>query len=164
FFETLWSGRTPGKKILKLRVLKEGGQPIGFFDALLRNLIRFVDFLPFYYCAGILVMIFSPRNKRLGDWVAGTIVVREAQAAPSPLPLREPVGDAEFVPINEQEYQVIRRFLSRRNEIQPQDRTEICTRIAAPILSRAGIEGQDDDLESFLETIAGQYRETHKSL
>jgi len=77
-FETLWSGRTPGKKAMHLRVLKTSGYPIGFVDALIRNLVRIADFLPTSYAFGVIVMFISPQSRRLGDYAAGTVVVKES--------------------------------------------------------------------------------------
>lgn len=79
-FESLTSGRTPGKQALRLRVVKEGGYPIGFLDALLRNLLRAADFLPSGYALGVVVMGLDPRFRRLGDLVAGTMVVVEERS------------------------------------------------------------------------------------
>src|SRR5262249_27665779 len=81
FFETIWSGQTPGKRWLKLRVIQEDGRPINFFAALTRNLIRFADMfiLPFY-SVGIVSVFASERAKRLGDYVANTVVVKERAA------------------------------------------------------------------------------------
>ncbi len=76
-FETLSGGRTPGKRAMKLRVVKSGGYPINFMDALLRNLLRAADFLPSLYALGVLVMGLDVHFRRLGDLVAGTMVVVE---------------------------------------------------------------------------------------
>ena len=76
-FESLWSGRTVGKRALNLRVVREGGHPVTFVDSLLRNLLRAADFLPVMYVLGALVMIGDSRFRRLGDRVAGTQVVVE---------------------------------------------------------------------------------------
>ena len=76
-WESLWSGRTPGKRSMNLRVLKEGGYPTGFLDIALRNLLRAADFLPMAYSVGLAVMGLDARFRRLGDMVAGTVVVVE---------------------------------------------------------------------------------------
>ncbi len=78
--ESLWSGRTPGKKAMGLRVVKEGGYPTGFLDIVLRNLLRAADFLPICYAIGLTVMGLDPRFRRLGDMVAGTVVIVEDRA------------------------------------------------------------------------------------
>lgn len=79
-FESLWSGRTPGKRAMNLRVVKEGGYPTGFLDIVLRNLLRAADFLPSFYAVGLTVMGLDPRFRRLGDMIAGTIVIVEDHA------------------------------------------------------------------------------------
>ena len=75
-FEFLWNGQTPGKQLVKIRVLRLDGNPIGFVEAALRNLVRPVDFLPSGYALGLVVMFSNEKSRRLGDWAAGTIVVR----------------------------------------------------------------------------------------
>ena len=77
FFESVWNGQTPGKRWTHLRVIKDSGRPIGVPDAVLRNLMRTVDYLPSLYAAGVVSILISRQNKRLGDLVAGTVVVRE---------------------------------------------------------------------------------------
>jgi uncharacterized RDD family membrane protein YckC len=75
--ETVLNGQTVGKKLLHIRVRKEGGFAPNFWDILLRNIIRLVDYLPLFYGIGFIVMFFNGRSKRLGDYAAGTIVIRE---------------------------------------------------------------------------------------
>jgi uncharacterized RDD family membrane protein YckC len=77
FFEGLWSGQTPGKRASKLRAVGQEGQPITFEQALTRNLVRNLDFLPFGYGVGLIALFANGRGKRLGDLAAGTVVVRE---------------------------------------------------------------------------------------
>lgn len=77
FFELLWNGQTPGKRWTKLRVLRLDGNPAGFVEVLLRNLVRPVDFLPGGYGLGLLVMLLNDKSRRLGDLAAGTLVIRE---------------------------------------------------------------------------------------
>jgi uncharacterized RDD family membrane protein YckC len=77
FFEALWNGQTPGKRYMHLRVIKDSGRPVTTFDALGRNLLRLVDSLPGIYAVAIVSALLSAKNKRLGDYVAGTVVVHE---------------------------------------------------------------------------------------
>jgi uncharacterized RDD family membrane protein YckC len=77
FFEGLWSGQTPGKRAARLRAVGDAGQPITFEQALMRNLVRNLDFLPSFYGVGIVALFANGRGKRLGDMAAGTVVVRE---------------------------------------------------------------------------------------
>ena len=76
-FEAFWNGQTPGKRWTHLRVIKDSGRPINAYDAILRNLLRIVDNLPTLYAIGIVTMLISKENKRVGDYAAGTVVVHE---------------------------------------------------------------------------------------
>jgi uncharacterized RDD family membrane protein YckC len=82
-FEAFWNGQTPGKKLCKLRVIRDSGRQITFFESLTRNLIRIVDAFPSFYAVGIVVMLCNRRNKRLGDFAAGTLVVHEHTPEPA---------------------------------------------------------------------------------
>ncbi len=77
FFEGYMNGQTPGKKALRLRVIKTEGYAIGFFEAVLRNFLRVADAMPLFYGVGFAAVVATPRMQRIGDLVAGTIVVRE---------------------------------------------------------------------------------------
>src|ERR1700678_1103703 len=80
-FEAFWNGQTPGKRLLKIRVIKDSGRQITLFEALTRNLIRVIDMLPSFYLVGVITMLCNKEQKRLGDLVAGTIVVHERSEA-----------------------------------------------------------------------------------
>src|ERR1044072_9749133 len=81
FFEWIWSGQTPGKRWLKLRVIREDGRPITFWEASVRNLLRTFDmFPPWFYSVGLIAVFSSSGDQRLGDMVAGTDVVRGPEA------------------------------------------------------------------------------------
>lgn len=76
-FETLWDGQTPGKRVAGTRVVRLDGGAAGFREAVVRNLVRFADFLPMGYGTGVLVMFADRHGRRLGDLAAGTVVIRE---------------------------------------------------------------------------------------
>ena len=78
-FEAFDNGRTPGKIVAKIRVIHQSGRGINFVEALARNLVRFVDYLPGFYAVGVLAIFISKRNQRLGDMVAGSLVVRDRE-------------------------------------------------------------------------------------
>ena len=73
--EWLLNGQTPGKRLLHIRVIKQGGYALRFFDTLLRNLLRVVDFLPLFYGVGLTSLLLTRDSQRVGDLVAGTLVV-----------------------------------------------------------------------------------------
>ena len=76
-FETMWSGQTPGKRAIGIRVIAASGRPLGAVDAILRNLLRIVDQMPGMYAVGLLAIFLTSRNQRLGDLAAGTVVVHD---------------------------------------------------------------------------------------
>lgn len=76
-FEMAMNGQTPGKRAIGLRVVKENGYPLTALDVIVRNLVRLVDFFPAAYSLGFIVMLFNERSKRLGDFAAGTLVIRD---------------------------------------------------------------------------------------
>jgi len=79
-FEAFNHGRTPGKHVAKIRVIHQSGRGVSFLESLARNLVRFIDWLPSFYAVGVVAMFASKRNQRLGDMVAGTLVVRDRDA------------------------------------------------------------------------------------
>jgi uncharacterized RDD family membrane protein YckC len=76
--EALWSGQTVGKKAFRLRVVGDRGEPLTFMQAGIRNIVRIVDFLPYAYGVGLIVLFVNGKGKRLGDLAAGTIVVKDS--------------------------------------------------------------------------------------
>ncbi len=76
-FEAMWNGQTPGKRVARLRVIQESGRPLQVWQAIARNLMRIVDQLPGFYAVGMTSALISKQNRRLGDFVAKTVVVHE---------------------------------------------------------------------------------------
>lgn len=70
-----YMGRTLGGRVVGLRVIQENGQPVTLLSSIIRNLLRVIDFLPSFYVTGFLVSFFHPKGKRLGDLLAGTVVI-----------------------------------------------------------------------------------------
>lgn len=154
-FESLWSGRSPGKRIVGLRVVKTTGVPIGFWDACLRNLVRLIDYLPFGYFVGIVTILVSAQPRRLGDYAAGTLVVREQRVAlPSaPEPPAEPAvqngntGTAG-VELGYREEELVAEFLARRASLSAPARAELARQLADR-LHAAGITPAQFGLPSY---------------
>ncbi len=139
-FETFWRGQTPGKRLLGLRVVRDG-YPAGFTDSVLRNLLRAADFLPVGYLLGLLVMAGDRRFRRLGDRVAGTMVIIETQdAALAPLVLSPPATAQELAelphrpPLSSEEREAIQIYL-RRSGLSNERRFELAE-LVAPLLAR----------------------------
>lgn len=123
--EALWDGQTPGKRMIGLRVVRDGGFSINFAASAIRNLARAIDSQPFpMYAVGFVSAIISPRGKRLGDYAAGTIVVRERAiteraAAPPPAP----TGDAAIgatTQLTDDEFALLDRYEQRRTSLLPE--------------------------------------------
>src|SRR5580692_6267924 len=76
-FEAFWNGQTPGKRVARIRVIQQTGRPIGLFESMARNLVRYVDQIPFFYVVGVISMFVTKQHQRLGDLAAGTLVVRD---------------------------------------------------------------------------------------
>ncbi len=79
FFEVWWNGSTPGKRAIRVRVIRQDGMPITLTESIIRNLIRLIDFLPLAYGLGVVTMFIDGKSRRLGDLAAGTLVVREQE-------------------------------------------------------------------------------------
>lgn len=76
--EAMWSGQTLGKKAFRLRAVGDRGEPLTWLQAGIRNIVRIVDFLPYGYGVGAIVLFANGKGKRLGDLAAGTIVVKDS--------------------------------------------------------------------------------------
>ena len=158
-FETLASGRTPGKRWTGLRVVKMGGAPVGFLASALRNLLRIVDTLPAFYLVGILSVLFSRNNQRLGDLAAGTIVVLERRQAtalpqpspPPPSPVGADTGLWDVSGISTEEMATVRRFLDRRTTLTPEARERLAYDMATRLGPKVVGPARRWEPESFLE-------------
>lgn len=162
-FEGLWDGRTPGKRVQRLRVVQKNGQPARFTHVLVRNLVRIIDFLPVGYSVGALTMIVT-KTQRLGDLAAGTIVVKEVKA-PLPSPFQAPpdtivaaAGSLDISGVSEREFLLIRSFLERRDDLEAGARAQLSRKLASELRDRVpGSEHIPID-EDFLTAIAGIIR------
>ena len=179
-FEWIWRGQTPGKRWLKLRVIREDGRPIGFFEAMVRNLLRNFDVMPTpFYSIGLISVFATERDQRVGDLVAGTVVVREREAeAPEfaevfASPVSDPALRRSWKPVlftadvnllTETEIQVVESFLRRRWDLKDYPRQWMAWRVAMPILFK--LRPQYDlatfTYEGFLEELLHRYREKHR--
>jgi uncharacterized RDD family membrane protein YckC len=148
-FEAAWNGTTPGKRLLKLRVVKAGGYPLSFVDAVLRNLLRTADFLPVGYLLGLLVMSWDSRFARLGDRAAGTMVVIEDPVrVTQAITLDPPPTAAEIavfphriaLPLPERE---AIELLLRRRDLSPARRMELAEILAPVVERRLGVRCGD---------------------
>jgi len=180
FFEWAWSGQTPGKRWLKLRVLREDGRPITFWEAAVRNLLRTFDMMPApFYSIGLISVFSSSRDQRIGDMVAGTVVVREREAeAPEfsqvfATPVSDPALRRSFKPVDftaslsvltDSEIQVVETFLRRRWDLADVPRQWMAWRVSLPILYklRPTYDVASFTYEGFLEELLHRYLQQHR--
>ncbi len=169
FFETLWQGQTPGKRIAKIRVIREDGRSIRLPQATLRALLRPVDDFLFL---GMFLIIFSKQEKRIGDWLAGTLVIQEEQnLSPKKLnispeteslvqELLQKNAIAELLP---EDFAIIREYLQRREGMLPKGRRELSVKLAHQAKSLLKLEDIPDGTSAniFLEAIYLAYQQQH---
>ena len=158
-FETLAAGRTPGKRWTGLRVVRAGGVPVGFVASALRNILRIVDALPGFYLVGMLCVLFTRNNQRLGDLAAGTIVVRERKqriALPQPLvpapgPVDDDAGLYDVSAVSADDVATVRRFLERRETLAPAARDRLAFEMATRLGPKVVGPPRQWQPEAFLE-------------
>ena len=180
FFEWIWSGQTPGKRWLKLRVIREDGRPITFWEAVVRDLLRTLDMMPYpFYSIGLISVFYTTRDQRVGDMVAGTVVIREREAeAPAfeevfATPVSDPALRRSFKPVEftaslsaltESEIQVVETFLRRRWDLAEVERQWMAWRVTIPILYkiRPSYDLATFTYEGFLEELLHRYLQEHR--
>ena len=171
-FEVLGGGRTPGKRLSHLRVLRDDGTPVDLPASAIRNLLRLVDLL-FAGLPALFSILLTKRNQRLGDIAAGTLVIREA-----PQPARAPVAvpsaaagapalatssgvakaDAPATPLDvsavtAEEVAAVRRFLARRDELERDARQRLAYRLEAGLRAKVSGAPEHHNPERFLEAL-----------
>jgi len=180
-FEAFWNGQTPGKRIARIRVIQSSGRAIGLFESMARNLVRYVDQIPFFYVVGIVAVFATRRHQRLGDLAAGTLVVR---SRPQEAPLWSGAGSRTFtahvfaptlIPephlavtlpadgiarLNAADLEVIEGFFARRLDMTLPTRQLLAQRIASALQAKSGLQiPAETSIETFLEATARQLRD-----
>lgn len=160
FFEMIWAGRTPGKRLFGLRVLRDGGYPINIISSAIRNLLRFIDFgiIPFvadqtlvlWGLPGLMSVFFSGSYKRIGDYAAGTVVIRETRdtllASAQGVIRRRPEIEALLPYIRNidrlsvEDYRIVRRFTGRRAGLDLMVQAAVAESVARPLLQKMQID------------------------
>lgn len=164
-FEIFWNGQTPGKRAIGLRVIKETGRPLDAVESIGRNLMRIIDQMPGFYGVGIVAAMCNSQSKRLGDFVAGSLVIREQKmeeigrawiAAPSPTAA---ISFGEQ-PLSADDFALINTFLLRRAGLSPDIRRKFAFDILQRIQPKLGSAvDQNISAEDTLEALAHRYRE-----
>jgi uncharacterized RDD family membrane protein YckC len=165
-FEILWNGQTPGKRQAKIRVISASGRPITVFEGIGRNFMRAIDSLGFYL-VGAITCAIDKQNRRLGDMVAGTVVVHEVEEEGvfywygQEKSASAPAVTREVTALTEQEFQLVETFLARRLDIPNLQRLASAQAIAGRMGERMNIaKDQRPSDEAFLEEISRRYRDS----
>ena len=184
-FEWLWNGQTPGKRLLKLRVIREDGRPLTLWEAIARNLLRICDAAPGFvlpvYSIGLIVIFLSGRDQRVGDIFAGTVVIRERtdEAPTFAETFSTRMTDTAFTRVQkisgvtanvsqltEREVEVVESFLRRRWDLTERQRLWMAWRIALPLMYKLkpGYNLEDFSYEGFLEEILHKFQAKQRFL
>ena len=182
-FEAFWNGRTPGKRVARIRVIQRSGRAISLFESMARNLVRYVDMQPFpMYAVGVIAIFATRQHQRLGDLAAGTLVVRDrvqdaplwgesgartftapafARSAPTPEPhTAYSLPTTGIAKLSSSDLEVLEGFFARRLDMSLETRHMLAERIAAAIQAKSGIEPPAGaSVETFLEATARQLRD-----
>lgn len=180
-FEALNHGQTPGKRVAKIAVIHCSGRSISFVESLARNLVRTIDYLPSMYAIGVITIFISRRRQRLGDMVAGTIVVHDREIdtphwgelgsrtftasavedlGPIPPPhLKVVLPPGGLGKLEATDLEVLEGFFARRLDMDMTTRAALALRIADAVRAKTGIEIPPGiSVETFLEAVAFQVR------
>jgi uncharacterized RDD family membrane protein YckC len=181
-FEAFWNGRTPGKRVARIRVIQQSGRAIGLFESMARNFVRYVDQIPFFYAVGVIAVFATRQHQRLGDLAAGTLVVRDREqeapfwdesaartftastfsqgpAIPEPHTAfsLDPSGIAK---LSSTDLEVLEGFFARRLDLSMETRAAIAQRLAYAIQAKSGLETPPGaSVETFLEVTARELRD-----
>lgn len=164
-FEWLSNGQTPGKRMLGIRVIRQEGYALGFIDVLLRNLMRFVDFLPAFYGVGMASLVLTTRCQRLGDLVAGTIVVQQQplQAGDLAPPIPQvpetvlTLSPAEVASVPASVIDLAVEFFSEIDQLAPRYRQQLAFELAALALTQSGRQAPPgESAETYLAALIQQ--------
>jgi uncharacterized RDD family membrane protein YckC len=171
--EVFFNGQTPGKRVMRIRVVRADGSPVGVYESAVRNLLRAVDFLPLLYASGCITMLMSRQHRRLGDMVAGTLLVREERfnldkytaSAPDSLSPRPAPAMAASGPVrlSAGDVELILAFLERAPWLEPEPRRRMGTRLVEQFgglgeEERTTVLASTESLEGFLRSRAQAVR------
>ncbi len=170
-FEIWWNGQTPGKRKVGIRVIKDDGRPLTPAESIGRNLMRIVDWLPFFYGVGIVSAFLTKGNKRLGDLVAGSLVVRETSlkelqpvwqtsvATSTGAPMIAGSGPLGAEKLSSEEFLLIESFLGRRSSMGSALRWRMADEILRKVHGKLTIPmGTTMSAERILEALSCERR------
>ncbi|HIK46713.1 MAG TPA: RDD family protein [Leptolyngbyaceae cyanobacterium M65_K2018_010] len=165
-FETLWFGQTPGKRYSKIRVIRDDGQPERLLQATLRSLLRPIDDFLFI---GFFCILLTQPEKRLGDWLAGTLVVQTDPKTPGPVQVPERsqaigkdlLGLIDITQLSPDDLATIRAFLQRRTTLSRQAQVQVSDHLARRYKDQLGLVTLPTEMttDTFLEALYWAYQQ-----
>ena len=171
FFETIWQGQTPGKKRVNIRVVDDSGRPVNLFKTTLRALFRPIDDLLFI---GGFLIIFTKREKRMGDLIAGTLVIQEEAAlktkkintSEQAIALADNLSiNSEISLLSPENFTILGDYLNRRNSMSKLARNEIARKLGSQIQNILKLENIPEDTTAnlFIEAVYLAYQQHEQS-
>ncbi|TYR75981.1 RDD family protein [Rossellomorea vietnamensis] len=168
-YEFFSGGKTLGKSIIGIRVIQDNGQSITLLSSFIRNLLRIIDMLPFYYIVGMLMIFFHGKHKRLGDLTAGTVVVHERKKKSKRKTGIEKViasrglsrnsvtfEEGSLKPLQAKEWKLLKTYTQRFTGVEQNQRLVLTKQVAEIILPKIGMEIErqtEEELENILLVI-----------
>lgn len=170
-FETWWRGQTPGKKYVKIRVIRDDGRNVGIQQSIIRSLLRPIDDI---FCLGLISILVTSQEKRLGDWVAGTISIQEGQAVSANKIAISPAATAladrlvetgRIASLTPDEFATIRKYLYRYPNLTPAAKIQVSDRLAQQLLTRLELADRSPSTDAHLtlEAIFLAYQQQFRS-
>jgi uncharacterized RDD family membrane protein YckC len=172
FFEFLWNGQSPGKRLIGLRVIRVDGTPISESESIIRNLVRLIDFMPMAYGVGVVTMFINSNSRRVGDLAAGTVVVHDrAMKGLHELSSVNPgtlstLGSENELPegfpiekLTQHELQVIEELFIRWSELS--NRRVLAHHVLSSIIKRLDIPAESIQMERADKILAAIYKISH---
>lgn len=163
YFEARWQGQTPGKRIMRIRVVDENGAPVGTSSVWIRNLVRNVDVGVFL--VGLLFIMFDKKERRLGDFAGATLVIRERRMETFTVEASFPdyqdfVRNVDAGRLSPEEYQIVASFLSRRSKLDKAARQSLAIDLKDYLAVKVGdARLNEQNPELFLEAVYFAYQE-----
>ncbi len=165
-FETWWFGQTPGKRYAKIRVIRDDGQPERLPQATLRSLLRPIDDILFI---GFFCIVLSKTEKRLGDWLAGTLVVQTDPVTSGTIQVPErsqAIGTdllalVDLTRLSPDDFATVREFLQRRPAMSPKAKTLVSDQLARRCKDQLALETLPTEMttDTFLEALYWAYQQ-----
>ena len=167
-FEMIWAGQSPGKRVARIRVVRLDGTPASPGQIFIRNIGRLVDLFPGFYAVGIITMMLNDQSRRLGDFAAGTFVVREItriNLAPTRAETEIAVRDNQPATVNSPAHplyrlnsdtiQIVNNYIDRRSEMASVLRARLAMQIAVAVAKKLDVPAptQHDEAETLLDSI-----------